>query len=206
MMPNFVFFKQKTAYEIPKRDWSSDVCSSDLDCHRAADRPLAPHVERLQLLRHARVSPAQLFLERLPLRGADRLDEPALPPVHALGRAMHVFAEHGDVKLRMRAVRGDGRPALARGARRLLGGNLLDGLQKPRALVEVGARRLRRRPLEGLPQEREEGCGEGFLGGRTHVNPLTIFYRPGGDGGSNGLASSYADARRVQVPLPAVRD
>ena len=26
------FFKQKTAYELPKRDWSSDVCSSDLDC------------------------------------------------------------------------------------------------------------------------------------------------------------------------------
>src|ERR1043166_9299187 len=24
------FFKQKPAYEIPKRDWSSDVCSSDL--------------------------------------------------------------------------------------------------------------------------------------------------------------------------------
>src|ERR1043166_7457183 len=30
--PNTVnfFFKQKTAYDIPKRDWSSDVCSSDL--------------------------------------------------------------------------------------------------------------------------------------------------------------------------------
>src|ERR1043166_5269657 len=26
----FFCFKQKTAYEIPKRDWSSDVCSSDL--------------------------------------------------------------------------------------------------------------------------------------------------------------------------------
>jgi len=26
----YFFFKQKTAYEIPKRDWSSDVCSSDL--------------------------------------------------------------------------------------------------------------------------------------------------------------------------------
>ena len=25
------FFKQKTAYEISTRDWSSDVCSSDLD-------------------------------------------------------------------------------------------------------------------------------------------------------------------------------
>src|SRR5213075_2471574 len=24
------FFKQKTAYEITRRDWSSDVCSSDL--------------------------------------------------------------------------------------------------------------------------------------------------------------------------------
>ena len=25
-----IFFKQKTAYEIDRRDWSSDVCSSDL--------------------------------------------------------------------------------------------------------------------------------------------------------------------------------
>src|ERR1043165_1176239 len=28
----FFFFKQKTAYEIRPRDWSSDVCSSDLVC------------------------------------------------------------------------------------------------------------------------------------------------------------------------------
>ena len=27
------FFKQKTAYEISTRDWSSDVCSSDLQKH-----------------------------------------------------------------------------------------------------------------------------------------------------------------------------
>src|SRR5216117_4282349 len=27
----FFFFKQKTAYDIRKGDWSSDVCSSDLD-------------------------------------------------------------------------------------------------------------------------------------------------------------------------------
>ena len=26
----FFFFKQKTAYEFVSRDWSSDVCSSDL--------------------------------------------------------------------------------------------------------------------------------------------------------------------------------
>ena len=30
----FFFFKQKTAYEVVSRDWSSDVCSSDLDSER----------------------------------------------------------------------------------------------------------------------------------------------------------------------------
>src|SRR3546814_6828097 len=29
----FFFFKQKTAYEMRISDWSSDVCSSDLDAH-----------------------------------------------------------------------------------------------------------------------------------------------------------------------------
>src|SRR3546814_9491781 len=29
----FFFFKQKTAYEMRISDWSSDVCSSDLDQH-----------------------------------------------------------------------------------------------------------------------------------------------------------------------------
>src|SRR5213075_2392257 len=32
---SFFFFKQKTAYEITRRDWSSDVCSSDLHAARA---------------------------------------------------------------------------------------------------------------------------------------------------------------------------
>src|SRR3546814_3983937 len=30
------FFKQKTAYEMRISDWSSDVCSSDLDCLSAS--------------------------------------------------------------------------------------------------------------------------------------------------------------------------
>src|SRR3546814_17769988 len=30
-MFTFIFFKQKTAYELRISDWSSDVCSSDLD-------------------------------------------------------------------------------------------------------------------------------------------------------------------------------
>src|SRR6059058_1913830 len=38
----FFFFKQKTAYEMSLRDWSSDVCSSDLLRHveRRADHDL----------------------------------------------------------------------------------------------------------------------------------------------------------------------
>src|SRR3546814_8902914 len=34
----FFFFKQKTAYEMRISDWSSDVCSSDLDGNFAARR------------------------------------------------------------------------------------------------------------------------------------------------------------------------
>src|SRR3546814_7380240 len=34
----FFFFKQKTAYEMRISDWSSDVCSSDLNMKTAVDR------------------------------------------------------------------------------------------------------------------------------------------------------------------------
>src|SRR3546814_9593132 len=34
----FFFFKQKTAYEVRISDWSSDVCSSDLDGADVAER------------------------------------------------------------------------------------------------------------------------------------------------------------------------
>src|SRR3546814_2137357 len=36
----FFFFKQKTAYEMRISDWSSDVCSSDLDLPRLCGYPL----------------------------------------------------------------------------------------------------------------------------------------------------------------------
>ena len=34
-----IFFKQKTAYEILRSDWSSDVCSSDLPFLFPSPRP-----------------------------------------------------------------------------------------------------------------------------------------------------------------------
>src|SRR3546814_10552738 len=37
---SFLFFKQKTAYEMRISDWSSDECSSDLD--RKLGHPISP--------------------------------------------------------------------------------------------------------------------------------------------------------------------
>src|SRR3546814_20602868 len=39
MLVYIFFFKQKTAYEMRISDWSSDVCSSDLDDAGPNDRP-----------------------------------------------------------------------------------------------------------------------------------------------------------------------
>src|SRR3546814_3205299 len=36
----FFFFKQKTAYEMRISDWSSDVCSSDLEIPAAEPKPI----------------------------------------------------------------------------------------------------------------------------------------------------------------------
>src|SRR3546814_20177193 len=76
----FFFFKQKTAYDLRIRDWSSDVCSSDLIGLPAqlfvfrlisGKHPLAIGLHRLVLA-----------LERLDLRG--QLLEPAVLPVDRL--------------------------------------------------------------------------------------------------------------------------
>src|ERR1044072_1103566 len=43
----FFFFKQKTAYEIYQCDWSSDVCSTDLDRFGIDTRQVAETMWRL---------------------------------------------------------------------------------------------------------------------------------------------------------------
>src|SRR3546814_3610465 len=49
----FIFFKQKTAYEMRISDWSSDVCSSDLDraIERGADHRALQHDDQSQMSR-----------------------------------------------------------------------------------------------------------------------------------------------------------
>src|SRR3546814_7950114 len=60
----FLFFKQKTAYEMRISDWSSDVCSSDLVL-RMLRRPVRMHA-RARLVHHP---PAQMR----PLRTEHRI-------------------------------------------------------------------------------------------------------------------------------------
>src|ERR1043166_4516324 len=69
------FFKQKTAYEIPKRDWSSDVCSSDL------------HQRFVDLIdyRYDVANPAQSEYENIALaRAAGAEAELRIAPVHGV--------------------------------------------------------------------------------------------------------------------------
>src|SRR6056300_1332367 len=43
----FIFFKQKTAYEISECDWSSDVCSSDLKQKTAYEN--SSHIQKSRM-------------------------------------------------------------------------------------------------------------------------------------------------------------
>src|SRR5881392_417572 len=49
----FFFFKQKTAYEITHSDWSSDVCSSDLQRFEAPKKQTTRHCARCRVACYA---------------------------------------------------------------------------------------------------------------------------------------------------------
>src|SRR3546814_13303931 len=77
----FFFFKQKTAYEMRISDWSSDVCSSDLEHCRAGQR--REREEEAELGRGLAVDPERHRAEDRRARAADpgdhrdALDQPA---------------------------------------------------------------------------------------------------------------------------------
>src|SRR5213075_892067 len=62
------FFKQKTAYEITRRDWSSDVCSSDLEVAARPIGGLCARALRFKRGRESFPSPDLASLEELLLR------------------------------------------------------------------------------------------------------------------------------------------
>src|SRR3546814_3078806 len=80
----FFFFKQKTAYELRISDWSSDVCSSDLDCRKNAyssvkrtmlraanSQRQAPEVTACGVI-HAAATPPSRRRRQAPARGQAR--------------------------------------------------------------------------------------------------------------------------------------
>src|SRR3546814_14793723 len=72
------FFKQKTAYEMRISDWSSDVCSSDLDLILGANAVQQPVGERLTGYAQRRAVLHQSHIVDVgDLRTADALVDPA---------------------------------------------------------------------------------------------------------------------------------
>src|SRR3546814_10279802 len=74
----FLFFKQKTAYDLRISDWSSDVCSSDLDRSGSARFPGASPV---------RPAPPRIAARRITLMTDD--DTP-----HGLGRGLTNYGDN----------------------------------------------------------------------------------------------------------------
>src|SRR3546814_13697921 len=77
-MCSFFFCKQKTEYEVRISDWSSDVCSSDLQGEGLLlrDRPSpSPSREREGSLEAAQARKIRTLLDRLDLRPGQRLLE-----------------------------------------------------------------------------------------------------------------------------------
>src|SRR3546814_8663825 len=92
------FFKQKTAYEMRIRDWSSDVCSSDLHLgHGQDDGDLANLLGADQLAREIGA------VERLGEEEAERTDD-AVHRRHRNARLLLIDLELADL-LRTRGVR-----------------------------------------------------------------------------------------------------
>src|SRR3546814_7243710 len=71
----FFFFKQKTAYEMRISDWSSDVCSSDLDGGGSRQPRSRRHARTHQEIRGGRHRPSRRprpDLRRNPAEGGNR--------------------------------------------------------------------------------------------------------------------------------------
>src|SRR3546814_4530690 len=106
----FFFFKQKTAYEMRISDWSSDVCSSDLEVAigervERECRGERAHRRRHLLGRHPALGGAGLVIlahrrcaaiERLLLHLDDRHRDSRRQEVHRNAAAHRARADHAD--------------------------------------------------------------------------------------------------------------
>src|SRR3546814_1593703 len=110
----FFFFKQKTAYEMRISDWSSDVCSSDLQTSRLRNAILLKKKFGLKgRTIGGQVRPAaEIVHDILPGRGQYGLRIPR-PPLRTLDPRLQESGEQVAVE------RSEGLIMVARGKRRL---------------------------------------------------------------------------------------
>src|SRR3546814_20970015 len=66
----FFFFKQKTAYEMRISDWSSDVCSSDLNCVLRCERATSICVSDATIAANSETSTAAPAIHTLLMNSA----------------------------------------------------------------------------------------------------------------------------------------
>src|SRR6186997_1978245 len=119
----FFFFKQKTAYEITTGDWSSDVCSSDLNVRSRSIRASRLHEAEL-----VAVGVPDRELARSVLRVHQRLED-----IGVVAQSLPPAVDVVDLKVESNAYR----------RRRLVPADRELG----RAEGEVGVRRCLRRPV-----------------------------------------------------------
>src|SRR3546814_4939402 len=90
----YFFFKQKTAYELRISDWSSDVCSSDLQ-GRVEARP-RPRPDQQFRLRHALDGVAEEAADPFVLEAVRLVEhQQVVGPVHGL---RHQFAQRSEAR------------------------------------------------------------------------------------------------------------
>src|SRR3546814_15767481 len=116
LIVGFFFFKQKTAYEVRISDWSSDVCSSDLQVQVRNillgdhDRRIDGDLRREAFARRSQARAACLgFHDRLFQHGLvkfepDFLDMPGLLVTDQIARAANVEVMAGKLKTRAKPV------------------------------------------------------------------------------------------------------
>ena len=57
----FFFFKQKTAYEIYQCDWSSDVCSSDLDFYPLDTNDIISPADKKEITDYVKITTLKFY-------------------------------------------------------------------------------------------------------------------------------------------------
>src|ERR1043166_6921295 len=158
------FFKEKTAYEIPKRDWSSDVCSSDLRmfCCQFAHPAGSRDSSRIDQIDYAAEFPYRLDLYPCGVRGHDDGTTLAQNLASAGQGLTKVATRRGDdVLLRNRAGE------VARGAK-FKAASVLKGLARNRDGSAQAPRQARGLKDRGGPDN----------GGRAWLHASRIRIRP----------------------------